>query len=150
MLTIAKKSANIIIERKMIYMNLLPRRFDFDDMFDNFFVDKSYSNMKCDVYEKGGNYHIEMDIPGFDKNDISIEVKNDYLIITAEKNNEKNEEDKEKKYIRQERSYGKYQRSFYVGNIDTENVNAEFKNGMLEIIIPMKEKVEDKKMIEIK
>ena len=97
----------------MIYMDLIPRRFNFDDMFDNFFIEKSNSNMKCDVYEKGGNYHIEMDIPGFDKNDISIEVKNDYLTITAEKNNEVSEEDKEKRYIRQERSYGKYQRSFY-------------------------------------
>lgn len=131
-------------------MNLIPRRFDLDDMFDNFFVDKSCSNMKCDVYEKGGNYHIEMDIPGFDKNDISIEVKNDYLTITAEKNNEVKENDEEKKYIRQERSYGKYQRSFYVGDVDTDNVEAEFKNGMLEVIIPKKEKADNKKMIEIK
>ena len=134
----------------MIYMNLLPRRFDLDDMFDNFFVDKSYTNMKCDVYEKGGNYHIEMDIPGFDKKDISIEVKNDYLTITAEKKDESKEEDKEKKYIRQERNYGKYQRSFYVGDVDTDNVKAKFENGMLEVIIPKKEKVDNKKMIEIK
>ena len=131
-------------------MNLLPRRFDLDDMFDNFFVDKNYSNMKCDVYEKGGNYHIEMDIPGFDKNDISIEVKNDYLTITAEKSDEKNEEDKEKKYIRQERSYGKYQRSFYVGDIDTDNIDAKFNNGTLEVFMAMKEKIDNKKMIEIK
>lgn len=131
-------------------MDLIPRRFNFDDMFDNFFIEKSNSNMKCDVYEKGGNYHIEMDIPGFDKNDISIEVKNDYLTITAEKNNEVSEEDKEKRYIRQERSYGKYQRSFYVGDIDTNEVEAEFKNGMLKVVIPKKEKIENKKMIEIK
>ena len=131
-------------------MDLLPRRFDLDDMFDNFFVDKSYANMKCDVYEKGGNYHIEMDIPGFNKNDISIEVKNDYLTIIAEKNNEKNEEDNKNKYIRQERNYGKYQRSFYVGDVDTDNVEAKFENGMLELIITKKEKVDNKKMIEIK
>lgn len=131
-------------------MDLIPRRFNFDDMFDNFFIEKSNSNMKCDVYEKGGNYHIEMDIPGFDKNDISIEVKNDYLTITAEKNNEISEEDKDKRYIRQERSYGKYQRSFYVGDIDTNEVEAEFKNGMLKVVIPKKEKIENKKMIEIK
>lgn len=131
-------------------MDLIPRRFNFDDMFDNFFIEKSNSNMKCDVYEKGGNYHIEMDIPGFDKNDISIEVKNDYLTITAEKNNEVSEEDKDKRYIRQERSYGKYQRSFYVGDIDTNEVEAEFKNGMLKVVIPKKEKIENKKMIEIK
>lgn len=131
-------------------MNLLPRRFDFDDMFDNFFVDKSYANMKCDVYEKGGNYYIEMDIPGFDKNDISIELKDSYLTITAEKKNESSEEDKEKKYIRQERSYGKYQRSFYVGDIDTESIDAKFNNGILEVVIPKKENVDNKKIIDIK
>ena len=56
-------------------MDLMPRNFSFDDIFDNFLTDKSYSNMKCDIYEKGGDYHIEMDIPGFDKKDISIETK---------------------------------------------------------------------------
>lgn len=131
-------------------MDLIPRRFNLDDIFDNFLLDKTSTNMKCDVYEKGGNYHIEMDIPGFDKNDISIEVKNDYLIITAEKNNETNEEDEEKRYICQERSYGKYQRSFYVGDVETADIEAEFKNGMLKVVIPRLEKVDNKKVIEIK
>ena len=131
-------------------MDLIPRRFNFDDMFDNFFIEKSNSNMKCDVYEKGGNYHIEMDIPGFDKNDISIEVKNDYLTITAEKNNEISEEDKDKRYIRQERSYGKYQRSFYVGNVDTNSIEAEFINGMLKVVIPKNNTEDTNRVIPIK
>ena len=131
-------------------MDLMPRRFNFDDFFDSFLTNRNYSNMKCDVYEKGGNYHIEMDIPGFDKEDISVEVKNDYLTITAEKNSENKEEDKDKKYICQERSYGKYQRSFYVGDIEPDEVDAEFKNGMLKIVIPKKEKTDNKKYIEIK
>ena len=131
-------------------MNLMPSRLNFDDFFDNFLVDRNYTNMKCDVYEQGDNYHIEMDIPGFNKDDISILVKNDYLTITAEKHNEKKEEDKDKKYIHQERSYGKYQRSFYIGDIQTEDIDAEFKDGMLKITIPKKEKTDNKKYIEIK
>ena len=142
-------------------MDLMPRNFSLDDIFDNFLTDKSYSNMKCDIYEKGGDYHIEMDIPGFDKKDISIETKDGYLIIsietkdgylivTAEKNNENDEEDKDKKYICHERTYGKYQRSFYIGEIDTDKIEAEFTNGMLKVTVPKKEKTVNKKMIEIK
>lgn len=131
-------------------MDLMPRRFSFDDFFDSFLPDRNYSNMKCDIYEKDGDYHIEMDIPGFNKEDISVEVKNGYLTISAEKSNETNEEDKHKKYICQERTYGKYQRSFYVGDIEPNEVNAEFKNGMLKLVIPKKEKTDNKKYIEIK
>ena len=71
-------------------MDLIPRKFYLDDLFDNFITSRDNNNMKCDIYEKGGNYHIEMDIPGFDKNDISIEVKDGYLTISAEKNEEDN------------------------------------------------------------
>lgn len=131
-------------------MDLIPRKFYFDDLFDTFMLDRNNTNMRCDVYEKGDNYHIEMDIPGFDKDDISIETKNDYLIITAEKNNEEEDKDEERKYICHERTYGKYQRSFYIGDIDTDQINAEFNNGMLKITVPKKEKSSNKKMIEIK
>ena len=128
-------------------MNLIPRRFYLDDIFDDFAISKSDS-MKCDIYELCGDYHIEMDIPGFDKKDISIEAKNGYLTITAEKTEENNENDKN--YIRRERSYGKYERSFYLGDLDSSNVEAEFKDGMLKITVPKKEEIENKKVIEIK
>ncbi len=129
-------------------MDLIPRKFYLDDLFDNFITSRDNNNMKCDIYEKGGNYHIEMDIPGFDKNDISIEVKDGYLTISAEKNEEDNKE--EKNYIRKERSYGKYERSFYLGDLDSENIEAEFNNGILKVTVPKKEVVENKKVIEIK
>ena len=118
-------------------MDLIPRNFN--SVFDSFLLDKSYSNMKCDVYEKNGLYHIEMDIPGFSKEDITIELNNNYLVITAVKNNEVNSQDEEKRYIHQERSYGKYQRSFYVGAIDKKAVEASFENGILKISMPKKE-----------
>ncbi len=130
-------------------MNLIPRKFYLDDFFDDFFPEKTISNMnmKCDIYEKDNKYHIVMDIPGFDKEDINIESDNDYLTISASKESAKEEEDKN--YIRRERSYGSYQRKFYVGDADVENIKAEFKNGTLKLVIPKKEIIDSKKKIEI-
>ncbi len=131
-------------------MDLIPRKFYLDDIFDDFISSKKEQNMKCDIYEKDGNYHIEMDVPGFKKEDISIEASDGYLTIKAEKNNENNEEDEDKNYIRRERSYGAYERSFYLGDLDQDKVEAEFKDGILKISVPKKEEVNNKKMIEIK
>ena len=131
-------------------MDLIPRKFYLDDIFDDFISSKKEQNMKCDIYEKDGNYHIEMDVPGFKKEDISIEASDGYLTIKAEKNSENNEEDENKNYIRRERSYGSYERSFYLGDLDQDKVEAEFKDGMLKISVPKKEEVNNKKMIEIK
>lgn len=128
----------------------MPRKFYLDDIFDDFISARKEQHMKCDIYEKGGIYHIEMDIPGFKKNEISVETKDGYLTITAEKKEEVNEDDKEKKYIRRERTYGKYQRSFYLGDLDEEKIDASFENGMLKIAVPKKEEVDSKKVIEIK
>ena len=131
-------------------MDLMPRKFYLDDIFDDFISSRKEQYMKCDIYEKGGNYHIEMDIPGFKKDEISVETKDGYLTITAEKKDEVNEDDKEKNYIRRERTYGKYQRSFYLGDLDEEKIDASFENGMLKIEVPKKEEVDSKKVIEIK
>lgn len=128
-------------------MDLIPRKFYLDDLFDNFMTTKE-DTMKCDIYEEGGEYHIEMDVPGFEKKDISLEVKNGYLNITAHKHHEENI--KEKNYIRKERSYGKFQRSFYVGDLDEDKIEASFENGTLNIVIPKKEDKSNKKFIEIK
>lgn len=128
-------------------MNLIPRSFYLDDIFDDFGVTSNNNDMKCDIYEKEDAYHIELDIPGFDKNDINIECDNGYLTVSATKEQENKEE--KKNYIRRERSYGKYQRSFYIGDVETDNVKAEFKHGTLKIIVPKPEQIETKKHIEI-
>ena len=130
-------------------MDLFPRKVYLDDFFDEFLSTKKDVNMKCDIYEKESNYHIEMDIPGFEKKDISIEIKDGYLTISASKNIKENKEDETINYIRRERVYGKYERTFYVGDMDQDKINAEFKNGTLKIIVPKKENVNDKKVIEI-
>ena len=134
-------------------MRFMPKRYDIDDFFDDFIpsVDRfSKSNqMKCDIYEKDGKYNIEMDIPGYDKKDISIEVDNDVLTVTASK--EKEENDESKNYIRRERYYGTFSRSFNLGSdVDLENIDAEFVKGMLKITIPKTEEKSSKKTIDIK
>ena len=134
-------------------MRFMPKRYDIDDFFDDFIpsVDRfSRSNqMKCDIYEKDGKYNIEMDIPGYDKKDISIEVDNDVLTVTASK--EKEENDESKNYIRRERYYGTFSRSFNLGSdVDLENIDAEFVEGMLKITVPKAEEKSSKKTIDIK
>ena len=128
-------------------MDLMPRKFYLDDMFDDFLSTKS-TGMKCDIYEKDGCYHVEMDTPGFSKGDLNISMDNGYLTITAEKSHE--DHDDSKNYIRRERSYGKYERSFYLGEVDEENIDATFKDGVLKLSIPKADENKSKKVIEIK
>ncbi len=136
-------------------MNLIPRGFYLDDIFDD--MEKEMRpprdmHMKCDVYEKDGKYHVEMDIPGYDKNDIKIECNEGVLTVTAKKENKKDEEHKEKdgkKYIRKERYLGTVSRSFSFSDIEEDNIKAEFHNGTLLLTIPKKEKVNNKKVINI-
>lgn len=130
-------------------MNLIPRSFFFDDDLDDFFKPTVRRNdAKCDIYEKDGVYHVEMDIPGYDKKDINIEVKDGYLTVTASK--EKEEENKDKNYIRRERVYGSFSRSFALGDVDVDKIDAKFENGILDIVIPKEEVIETKKTIEIR
>ena len=131
-------------------MSLLPGKFYLDDFFDDFapMPRMGKFDMKCDIYEKGGNVHIELDAPGYDKNDIKLDVDDGILTIEAHKDEEK--EDKEKNYYRKERVYGSFKRQFTVGNIDTNKIDAKFNNGVLKVTFPKEVKKETKKLIEIK
>ena len=129
-------------------MSLFPRKYYLgDDFFDNFF-EPTTNQMKCDVYEEDGNYNILIDIPGFDKENIKVECENGYLTISAQKNEEENDEGKN--YIRRERRSGSFSRSFYVGDIDSEKIDAEFKKGTLKVVVPKLKEETSKKQIEIK
>ena len=136
-------------------MMLVPRRnFDlFDDFFDdNFFNKKEKNLMKTDIKEKKDKYVIEMDLPGFEKENIKLELNNGYLTISGKQENKIDEE--EEKFVHKERFYGECTRSFFVGdNIKEEDIDAEFKNGILKIDIPKKEEqkeLSETKQIEIK
>lgn len=133
----------------------------FDDFMDGFaFPDVSkelYGKhakqvMKTDVKELDNGYEIMVDLPGFKKDEISVELENGYLTISASKGLDKDEEDKKGKFIRQERYAGAMSRSFYVGDYVTEeDIHAKFENGVLRLDVPKKEAkaVETKKHVAI-
>ena len=125
-------------------MDLMNR--DFDDLFDILPIRRD-NRMKCDIYEKDNKYYIEMEVPGFKKEDIDISLKEGYLTVKAEKKMSNEEKDEDKKYLRKERNYIRTERSFNLGNIDEENIDASFENGVLKIEIPKAE--ENKRTIEI-
>lgn len=125
-------------------MDLMNR--DFDDLFDILPIRRD-NRMKCDIYEKDNKYYIEMEVPGFNKEDIDISLKEGYLTVRAEKKMSNEEKDEDKKYLRKERNYIRTERSFNLGNIDEENIDASFENGVLKIEIPKAE--ENKRTIEI-
>lgn len=131
-------------------MSLLPGRFYLDNFFDDFSEDKKLMNMNCDIYEKDGKYNIVIDIPGFDKKDINIDVEDGYLTINATRNAENNEEDENKHYIKRERFYGSFKRQFYIGDVNEDSIDAEFKDGTLKVVVPKVEEKNTKKSIEIK
>ena len=126
-------------------MNLIPRKFYLDDVFDDF---ESTNNMKCDIYEKGGRIHIDMDVPGFNKDDVKIDLDDGILTIIATKHEEK--EDKDKNYYRKERTFGTFKRQFNVGNVNEDSIEAHFNNGVLKINFPKEEQKQSKKFIDIK
>ena len=137
-------------------MMMIPRRHDFDlwdDMFrDPFFTESESKLMKTDIKEKKDKYLIDIDLPGYDKEGIKIEIQDGYLTVHAKVNKE--EDDKEKgKFVRKERYTGECSRSFYVGDaVKEEDIKAKFKNGTLTIEVPKKEEhkeLEEKKYIPI-
>lgn len=135
-------------------MMLVPRsNFDlFDDIFNDSFFNRNDSKvMKTDIKERENSYIIDIDLPGFDKDNIKIDITDGYLTISAKLSEEKND-DKNEKYVRRERYFGECSRSFYVGeNIDADSIKATFKKGILSLEIPKveEEKLPDKKYIEI-
>lgn len=128
-------------------MSLLPGKFYLDDFFDDFMPDNKVMNMNCDIYEKEGKYNVVLDVPGFNKKDIKIDVENGYLTVKAYHKEENDEKDKH--YIKRERVYGSFKRQFYIGDVDSEEIKAEFKDGTLRIVVPKVEENKSKKTIEI-
>lgn len=127
-------------------MNLIPRSFLLDDFFDDFNKVK-VRDMKCDIYEEGDNYVFVVDVPGYSKDEIDVDIHRGYLTISASSNYESNNEDKT--YIRKERVYGTVRRQFYVGDVDENMIKASFNDGVLKVVVPKKEEVVSKRKIEI-
>ena len=108
--------------------------------------------MKTDVRETDSGYEVDIDLPGFKKDEINIQLDNGYLSISAAKGLDKDEQDKEGKYIRKERYAGSMSRSFYVGNaITQDDIKAKYESGILRLSVPKKaaEEIESAKRIAI-
>ena len=96
--------------------------------------------MKTDVRETDDSYEVDMDLPGFKKDEVKVQLADGYLTIEAAKGLDKDEEAKKGKYIRRERYAGSCQRSFYVGDdVTEEDIKGEFKHGILKLFVPKKE-----------
>lgn len=119
----------------------------FNNYFDLFDSKNNRNFMNTDIIEKENNYLLKIEIPGINKENISIDYENENLNIKVVKNDECNEQDN---YLRQEICYGEYSRKFYIGKINEEDIMANYDNGILTISIPKEAKVDDKKRIEIK
>ena len=150
---------------------LMPSIFG-ENLFDDFFGDfpfyyddramkdaekKLYGHkanhvMKTDIKEMNNGYELVVDLPGFKKDEVQVQLKDGYLTISAAKGLDKDEEDKKGNYIRRERYAGSTSRSFYVGNgVKNEDVHAKFENGVLRLSVPKKaaEEIEADKYVSI-
>ena len=136
---------------------MLPSLFG-ESLFDRFFDDslekeffgthnplygKHAKNlMKTDVKDVNDHYEVAVDLPGFQKDEVNVELENGYLTISAAKGLDKDENDKKGRYIRQERYAGACSRSFYVGDMEPEDVSAKYEDGILKLSMPKQAKKE--------
>ena len=135
---------------------MIPRRDSFDlweELFkDPFFSPRENKVMRTDIKENKHDYSIIMDLPGYEKEDIKVDIDNGYLNVTAQMNKNNDEEEKGK-FVRRERYFGECSRSFYVGDeISDKDIKASFKNGILTLTVPKVEEtkeIPEKKYIDI-
>ena len=140
---------------------LMPMLWSNNDIFDemdNFFNDGFFGShsaaprtarqfestsglMRTDVIEKDNAYQLEAELPGFNKEDIRIDLKNDTLTISASHSDNKDEKDENGKYIRRERRSSSFQRSFHAEGLKPEDISAQYKNGILTVTLPKKEAI---------
>ncbi|AWI07465.1 heat shock protein Hsp18 [Clostridium drakei] len=122
----------------------------FDSFFNNFFGEDTFypsnistfgNGFKVDLKEDENNYMIEADLPGIKKENIDISLNNNYLTISAKRQDDV--EDKNGNYVRRERRYGEFKRSFYIDNVDENAIDASFSDGVLKVILPKKEKIKE-------
>ena len=119
--------------------------FPFNDEFwgkKNPLYGKHAQNMmKTDIRETDGSYELDVDLPGFKKDEVKVELNNGYLTVSAAKGLDEEEDDKKTgRYIRRERYAGACERSFYVGeDVTQEDIKGEYKHGILKLFVPKKE-----------
>ncbi len=102
------------------------------------FFSNAIDEFKTDIKDEGDHYELIADLPGFDKKDIKLDISDDTLTVSAQRHSEHEEKDKKGKYIRCERSYGNYSRSFDLSGVKADEVTAKYENGVLKLTMPKK------------
>ncbi len=129
-------------------MNLITKDPFFGNLFDDFFEPKKQTQlMRSDIYEKDGQYTIEIDVPSFKKEEVKVDFDNGYLTISAVKEEEKKDENIN--YIKRERYYGEMARSYYIGDVKEKDIKAKFEEGTLKLTFPKEEIKEKTRLIPI-
>lgn len=126
----------------------------FDDFFNDFRMvtpNTANSLMKTDITETENSYKLAVELPGYDKDDVKVSIEDGYLLIEAETRIENDEKDNDDKFLKRERYYGSMKRSYYVGNVEIDDVKGSFDKGILNLEVPKEvKKVPEKKYLELK
>lgn len=140
-----RKSNNVSYYNPFREMENLEKAFWGDPYYRN-----ALAEFKTDITDEGDHFLLEADMPGFDKNDIKLDVSGDTLTIKAERLTKNKTEDKKDRYVCSERSYGSYSRSFDITGIDAKGIKAKYNNGVLSLTLPKKvEKQPESTSVEI-
>ena len=108
----------------------------FNEPFDSFFRAPALTPFRTDVTDEGDHYLLETDLPGFDKKDLTLDIRDNTLTIRAERKSNVEEKDKKDKVIRMERSYGSYTRSFDISGVNADKIKAKYTDGVLRLTLP--------------
>jgi HSP20 family protein len=112
---------------------------ELEDMQRRFFGETAIRDFKTDIRDEGEHYLLEADLPGFKKEDISVNIEGDTLTIRAERSESTEEKDSKGNYIKRERSFGSFSRSFDLTGIRVEDIAAAYENGVLKLTMPKKQ-----------
>ncbi|WP_050606307.1 heat shock protein Hsp18 [Clostridium niameyense] len=131
------RRSNKLIRKNDAFDEFLSEIFN-DDLFSLLNANSIETNFRVDLKETEDSYLIEGDLPGINKEDINIEFNNNYLTISAKR--EDSIENNNQNYVKRERRYGEFKRTFYIHNVDDTNITAKFNNGVLKLNLPKLEK----------
>ena len=112
--------------------------YDIDKMTRSFLGDAPIRAFRTDIQESGDSYTLEAELPGFQKEDIAIDIDGDQLTIQANHKTENEQKDDQGSYLRRERYFGSYSRSFDISQIDADSISASYENGVLKLTLPKK------------
>ena len=125
-----------------VYYNPFQTMDEFErNFFNPSFFETTLEQFKTDIKDDGDSYTLQADLPGFDKKDIHLDLNNDVLTISAERHSEHEDKDKKGKFVRCERSYGTYARTFDISCIDAKAIKAAYSDGVLRVTLPKQKEV---------